>query len=153
MSNSQGAPNVATAPATGTATVVVGCKLPHGLIIEVGKEGGDNYRKVKLNGMNASQQGGFVTHEGFGLTVVDESIWRAWMKKNEKLEFVRNGAVFEQKDEASAQAHSKASRGIITGFERLDASRPNVPGATDLGVSGDLDHLQRGIQDRIAMAS
>ena len=100
---------------TSTQTVTVGCKLPHGLVLEVGST------SVTLNGANASNIIG-----GYGLTEgVDKAFFDAWLKKNEHLPFVRNQMVFAQSttDDAKAEALEKAHE--KTGFEGMnDADMP-----------------------------
>lgn len=150
----QGASQKAEVPATGTATVVIACKLPHGLIMEMGKLGNPEYKSVKLNGSNGARHGQhvIVTASGFGLTTVDASFWAAWSKKNARLEFMTNGSVFAQDSISNASANADANKSVRTGFEALDPYKPNVPGATDQGVAGDMDHFKRGQADRIQLA-
>lgn len=149
----QGASQAAEAPASGTATVVIACKLPHGLIMEMGKLGNPDYKSVKLNGANGARHGQhvIVTASGFGLTTVDASFWAAWSKKNARLEFMTNGSVFAQDSISNASANADANKSVKTGFEALDPYAPgNVPGAK--GVEVDMGHLERGRLDRIQLA-
>jgi hypothetical protein len=129
--------------ANGTAMVVIGCKLPNGLICEMGKYGDDNYERVVLNGANTANIVG-----GFGFTSVSKSFWDAWVKKHQRMEFVKKGLVFQHNDEASARSHAKDLSGLRTGLERLDASKA-LPGTTDRNtgkplVEVDTVHLQTG---------
>lgn len=137
-----GAPQAAAGEpdkANGTAMVTVGCKLPNGLIMELGKVGDDDYQTVRLNGGNDANIIG-----GYGLTAVSKSFWDAWMKRNHKLGFVKRAMVFVHGDIASARDHAQDNAGIRTGFEAID------PEKKILGVDGkplletDMTHLNEG---------
>lgn len=99
----------------GTATVIIGCKLPNGLVCEMGKYGDENYTRVILNGANSSRVVG-----GYGLTTVSLEFWNAWYKKSKHLEFVRKGLIFAHGDDASAADHAKDHASVLTGLEPLD---------------------------------
>lgn len=104
-----------TAQAVSTETVTVGCKLPHGLVLELDKQ------SVVLNGANSSTIIG-----GYGLTEgVDKAFFDAWMEKNEHLPFVRNQTVFAQAKTEDARASALEKAGEKTGFEGMsDADMP-----------------------------
>jgi hypothetical protein len=111
-------------------TCTIGCKLPNGLIIEIGKPGDPNYRQQKLNGKNSALVIG-----GYGLTEnVDEALFDAWAEKNKLLSFMRQGLIFKQKntDEAKAQAIDTADK--RTGLEPLN------PKDMPKGLAADKDH-------------
>lgn len=117
-------------------SVTVGCKLPNGLIMELGTRGKDDYRQVRLRGAQSSRIAG-----GFGLTDVSEDFMQAWMKKNKDLTFVRKGLVFVQADGVFAEGHAKDHRDLRSGLERLD------PKKAPKGVEVDKDHLKRAAAD------
>lgn len=120
----------------GTKMVVVGCKLPNGLILELGRPGEGAYTRVRLNGANSAQIIG-----GAGLTDVSEEFMTAWLKKNAELSFVRQRLVFVGNDvtEASAVAIDRAQQ--KTGFERL--GRKDMP----KGVEVDEEHMKSSMAD------
>ncbi len=99
---------------SGTATVVVGCKLPHGYTCELGRPGEEKYTRVKLKGANDSKIIG-----GYGLTDVDESFMAAWMKKHSRLTPVVKNLIFIQSDLSRAQAHAIDNADRKTGLEKL----------------------------------
>jgi hypothetical protein len=69
----------------------VGCTLPHGYVIEVGTPGKPDYRAIQLQGILGSKV-------PFGMTKnVDNSVMKAWFKKNAKLRYVLDGSIFEIK--------------------------------------------------------
>lgn len=93
--------------------VIVGCKLPNGLIAEVqGVE-------VKFNGLNTSQIVG-----GFGITEnVDAEFWDAWLEQNKYMPYVKGGFVFAHTEAASVKSEAKEKQGEKTGLEPLDPSK------------------------------
>ena len=106
-------PKTVEAPAVivsaSSSTVTVGCKLPHGLVLELGE------KSVVLNGANSSNIIG-----GYGLTEgVDAAFFDAWMEKHEAMPFVRNQLVFAQATSANAKAEATEKANEKTGFEGM----------------------------------
>lgn len=98
-------------------TVTVGCKLPHGLIIEV--EG----KRVKLHGANTSRVVG-----GYGLTPgVDKDFFDAWLKLSATSVVVKRGLIFAQDNPGKAEGQAKEQAEIRSGLEGLDPEKP-APG-------------------------
>lgn len=122
--------------ANSTKMVVVGCKLPNGIILELGRPGESAFRRVRLNGANSSQLIG-----GAGLTDVSEEFISAWLKKHADLSFVQQRLIFVGNDvtEASAVAIDRSQQ--KTGFERL--GRKDMP----KGVEVDEDHMKASMAD------
>lgn len=101
--------------------VVVGCKLPNGLII------GHGGTRVHLNGANSSRIIG-----GYGMTRVEISFWEAWKKSSVDFEPLKRGVVFVQKDEDAAEEVAEDQKSITSGFEAIDPKRiaPGVEAVT-----------------------
>jgi hypothetical protein len=98
-----------------TGYVIVGCKLPHGLIISARNSSGDVV-SVTLKGANAARIIG-----GYGITeAVPKDLWDAWLKKNHKHAAVLNGSVFIHDDAKSAESIAKERRDVPSGFESID---------------------------------
>jgi hypothetical protein len=135
-SNSNQPPVGAAAGTNGTDMVVVGCKLPNGLILEIGKPGEDKYARIQLRGANSSRVIG-----GCGLTDVPRDFITAWLKKNNKLSFVQQRLIFVGNDaaEASAVAVDRATQ--RTGFEPLN------PKDAPKGVDVDTKHMETSMRD------
>jgi len=93
--------------------VVVGCKLPQGLVIRHGNV------SVTLAGANASRIVG-----GFGMTNVDEDLAKAWLAANQNFAPVKRGLIFIQANEARAQAEATEKAALATGFEGVNADKP-----------------------------
>lgn len=74
--------------------VNIGCKLPHGLVLEVGLDPKvgvptGKYRSVVLQGTLGARAGA-----KFGSTLVPRDLWDVWAKKNAKLRYVVDKSVF-----------------------------------------------------------
>jgi hypothetical protein len=74
--------------------VNIGCKLPHGLSLEVGLEPKTgqpttDYRCVVLQGLLKARKGA-----KYGSTLVPRAVWDTWVKTNAKLRYVVDGSVF-----------------------------------------------------------
>lgn len=135
--------------ANSTKMVVVGCKLPNGLLCERGARDDDNYYSVRLNGSNDSRVIG-----GYGITPdVPADFWDWWVKKHARLEFVRKGQVFVEGDLASAQDHAEERAEVKTGMEPLDPLKQDVKDPlTGLPLfEVDRAHLAQGRKDLAKM--
>lgn len=98
-------------------TIVVGCKLPNGLVVEQ-----DGYT-VTLNGANSSNVVG-----GYGLTEgVDKDAFAKWMEVHKNQPYVKNELVFAQAKANSAQSKATENASVKTGLEGLPQDKP-APG-------------------------
>jgi len=107
--------------------VLIGCKLPHGLIMEI-PDVGDLLRpkpvgqRVILKGANSlrtnpnAAQGSFP----YAVTSVDKDFADRWFARYQSEPFVKNGLVFIAKSEADARSMSKERLPERTGMEALD---------------------------------
>lgn len=103
--------------------ITIGCKLPNGLILEVGE------KRVTLNGSNSSAIIG-----GHGITEnVDADFFGAWLKANKDLSFVKAGHVFAHEKAANVAAQAKERASEKTGFEGMDPGKPG-PGLEKVKV-------------------
>ncbi len=98
-------------------TIVVGCKLPNGLVVEQ-----DGYN-VTLNGANSSNVVG-----GYGLTEgVDKDAFEKWLEVHKNQLYVKNELVFAQSKANSAQSKANENASVKTGLEGLPQDKP-APG-------------------------
>lgn len=124
-------------------TVIVACKLPHGLIIEIGKPGEDNYQRYQLRGQLSR---GIQNSSGFALTTIPKRDWEQWLAKTgRKLKFVQQGLVFAEADTSSATDHAKDNVAQKTGLERLK------PTDAPKGLDVDKAHMANAISDLAEM--
>lgn len=98
--------------------VLVGCKLPHGIILEVPHPDGE-IETVELNGLNKV----LIVGSTFGATEVDAAFWEAWILKNAESDLVKSGSVFVAKDLRSLKAIGDENAKRETGFEPLDPNK------------------------------
>lgn len=104
-----------------SSVMVVGCKLPHGLILRVKNKDG-MIQEHQLKGANASRIVG-----GFGLTEnIPEDFMKRWLQENAKHPAVVNGFVFIHTDTRSAESMAKERRTLSTGLEAIDPVAANM---------------------------
>lgn len=105
--------------------VVVGCKLPNGLHLDILEDAGGGQKRVKvrvtLNGSNHRDAIG-----GYGMTSVDADHYAAWEKEHRAAGFapLLNDAIFVVRNENDARAKARENRDVVTGFEGLDPQKP-----------------------------
>jgi hypothetical protein len=79
--------------------IKIACKLPHGIVLEVGTPGKPDYQGVELTGtIKAGKSAKTFSNrkgESFGVSVVDSSLWQAWLAKNKTLRYVIDKSVFD----------------------------------------------------------
>ncbi|EOG6131785.1 hypothetical protein ACLF4G_000847 [Cronobacter sakazakii] len=98
-------------------TIVIGCKLPNGLVVEQ-----DGYT-VTLNGSNSSNVVG-----GYGLTEgVDKDAFEKWLEVHKNQPYVKNELVFAQAKANSAQSKATENASVKSGLEGLPQDKP-APG-------------------------
>ncbi len=95
--------------------VYIGCKLPNGLLLQVGNEA------VELAGANSSEIVG-----GFGITPVSKDFWDAWKAEHASYEPLKRELIFVQGKEADAKAEAKEKKDV-KGIEGVSADKP-APG-------------------------
>ena len=111
---------------SGTATVTVGCKLPHGLQLDVTKPG-EPVRRFRVRGKNSATVIG-----GFGITEgVPKDLWDEWQHRNRSMDYVKRGMIFAMGDAASTRDKAKDLAELKTGFEEIDPTKA-APGIKTL---------------------
>jgi hypothetical protein len=96
--------------------VSVGCKLPHGIHLDLKNKNGEGPRHT-LQGANASRIIG-----GFGITEnIPGDFMAQWLRQNAKHPAVINGAIFIHSNRESAEVMAKErAKDVVTGFEAID---------------------------------
>lgn len=100
-------------------SVVIGCRLPCGIILDLADASG-KIVKVELNGQNSAQEGSpiiLLSKKDYGITYVDSDFWEAWKKEFSAFPALTSGAIFEAKDERDARAMQKELQDEPTGHE------------------------------------
>jgi hypothetical protein len=134
----------AQAPVTGTATVVVGCKLPNGLIMELfekrtinevtmgGSKSVDQYfatgERFTLNGPahKPGESAGCMVRSGFAITRgIPKDFWDRWYSANKTLPAVVNGLIVAYDSLSKTADAANERKAQKTGQERIDPK--NIP--------------------------
>jgi len=126
-----------TAPTTETAktknTVIVGCKLPHGLYLDLHDRAGNLKARVKLPGC-----AGFTlpnpdrkfqnpeTIHGDTLTVVDKDHWDKWMETHADHPALASGAIYMATKQADAVARAREHQHDDVGFNKIDPKKEGI---------------------------
>lgn len=104
-------------------TVIVGCKLPHGLLIDLRDRDGVAHR-IKLAGsakpVLATQHRPAPLHQiagAAGLTTVDKEMFDRWMEEHRTYEPVLKGMIFATSKLGDTIAEAKNRQSDKTGFE------------------------------------
>lgn len=128
------------APTRGTETVVLGCKLPNGLILRLHEKktkrvagpGGTQYdeeiqvplkERVYVRGYNYSSQPGALSLKGSAYAFtegVDAAFWALWKEQNADLELLQNHLIFAEPTLERARGRAVELTSIFAGFEALD---------------------------------
>lgn len=103
---------MATKNTAAPSKVLVGCRLPHGLIIE---HPTTPAAKIELKGRNKSP----IIGAPYATTEVDGEFWGAWKIFNAESRALKSGAIFEAVDSASLDAVAKEVAKEKTGFEQM----------------------------------
>ena len=106
------ATKAATNVAVGSTSVTIGCKLPHGLILDHPL---DPDKKVELRGKNRS----LIIGAEYGTTEVDGEFWETWKTVHKDFPALRSGAIFEARTTEEVKAKAKELKEEKTGFEAM----------------------------------
>ena len=124
-----------TTKAAGNNTVVVGCKLPHGILLQLDKlietKGTDGKTvetkairigdKYTLNGANSSKVIG-----GYGITRnIPADFFEEWMKQNADFQPVKAGLIFRQDSLDKAEDQAEEQTAVKSGLEGIDPKHPD----------------------------
>lgn len=125
------------APA-GANVVTVGCKLPFGLLAEVGRRNQPGYRSFQFKGTNHKDA---ILMEGFAMTRVPADFWREWLdytvevvdgenkgkkirvQPNKNLPAIQKGFIYAHSEQASVEAHFLSRADQRTGLEPADPEK------------------------------
>lgn len=99
--------------------VIVGCKLPHGVILEHPM---DPEKRVELKGKNKA----LIIGSDHATTEVDADFWEQWSAVNKEFPAVKSGAIFVAKNAADVAAMAAEFKGRKTGFEAMDPTSHGV---------------------------
>jgi hypothetical protein len=106
--------------------IAVGCKLPHGIHMDIRRHGHPTQR-VTLKGTNSLQTGliKLSTIGGYAVTEnVPEEFFTQWLKDNSEHPAVKNNLIFHHEQVASVHAMGQEIEGDIkTGLDPIDPNK------------------------------
>lgn len=108
-------------------TVIVGCRLPNGIILELP---GKPEVKVAIKGMNSVTINGALM-AGHAETIVEEEFWNAWLSKNKDFAALSSGALFANANPADLADMAKDNKKRKTGFDKLTKDDEKESGVKD----------------------
>lgn len=124
-------------------TVIVGCKLPQGLVLQVGD------KRVRLRGSacyiqpNPKRKFQNPRPEDMVLAdtvnLVDKDFWEKWKKQvGRDYAPIKSGAIYEAKTKADIAAMAVDLESVVSGFEKTDPDKaPGIVKASeDSGPAG-----------------
>jgi len=101
------------------AKIIVGCRLPHGIILNHPLNPEDT---VELNGLNKV----VIVGADHATTEVDEDFWGIWKTAHKDFQPLKSGAIFEAKNVAEAKGKGKELKAEKTGFEKVEQTAMGV---------------------------
>lgn len=111
-------------PSRSAAHLIIGCKLPHGVLLEMGdREDDEAYRSHRIIGVLHAHPSELF--EGAAITRnIPTDFWEAWMKTHSKLSFVKREFIFASAalEDVQAWAFEQAKR--VVGLEGVDPFAP-----------------------------
>ena len=113
-------------------SVFVGCRLPHGLIIEHPM---DPTQKVTLKGANQAT----IVGSDYGVTEVDGDFFEQWIAFNETFPAVTSGSIFVAKSFSDVTVAAKDVEKNETGFEPMSTDGKDKRAAGVNAVKDDKD--------------
>ena len=116
-------------------TVSVGCRVPNGLVLTIGRrttpEGNiiDMGKSLPVAGPSRTMltAEGSTIYCGHGITDIPKEFWDAWLKDNKDTALVKERYIFAQPKGESARAEAKELTGHNVGLEPYDPAKP-APG-------------------------
>lgn len=107
-------------------TVIIGCRLPHGIILTVKTASGEKLSAM-VNGMNSSKLLGAT----FTTTKIDAELWETWKKNYSDYQPLKSGAIFVASTQDQADYKGKELAKVKTGFEPMNPDEALVKPRND----------------------
>lgn len=113
----------ATNVEVGSTSVTIGCKLPHGIVLDhpLNPE-----KKVELKGKNSS----LIIGAEYGTTEVDGEFWETWKTVHKDFPALKSGAIFEASNASELAAVAADLEDEATGFEPMAQNAQGVKPAS-----------------------
>ncbi len=121
--------------------LLVGCKLPHGLVMELPAQvvDKDNFMKPLPPGKRVTLKGAASLYNqktkkspksyDYAITPVPKEFAEEWFRRNKERAYIANGLVFLADKQDRADGIAKERTGVLTGLEPLngEANAAGVP--------------------------
>ncbi len=105
--------------------VIVGCKLPNGLLLSVDGKTLRINGKARYNMPSPSRKNLNADVEyADGLTTVDKAFWDKWLSDHKEYAPVKSGAIYASGNRVEAVAKAKDTEEAVVGLEPIDPSKP-----------------------------
>ena len=105
-------------------TVIIGCKLPNGIVLELPK---DPSKTVEIGGLNAIK----IIGAPYCQTEISKEFWDLWLAGNKDFPPLVSGALFFAKNGNSIEAVAKENSSRKTGLEPVKAKDYNLKEAEE----------------------
>jgi len=99
--------------------IVIGCRLPHGIVLRNPLKPEDT---VELAGVNKA----LIIGADHATTPVDAEFWETWKIAHKDFAPLKSGAIFEAKSESEAKAVAKELKDEKTGFEKMPSDEKSL---------------------------
>ena|ERR1022692_163819 len=113
---------------TSRNTISVGCKLPNGMHLDIGRAG-EPTERVTLKGINSLTAGAIIrpaTRFGFAITEnVPKEFFDHWMDTHKEHPAVKNHLIFAHTQVASVKDMGDEFSEVLHGFEPIDPKKPS----------------------------
>lgn len=107
-------------------TVLIGCRLPHGLTLTVRNADGQVIATADVKGINSSK----IIGATYVTTPVDAELWATWKKTyGPNFHPLKNAAIFEASTEDQAKYKAKEFAKEKTGFEPMQGEAVGIKSA------------------------
>lgn len=112
---------------TSRDVISVGCKLPHGMHLDI-RDAEQPIQRVTLKGINSLTAGAIIRpalREGFAITEnVPKQFFEEWMRTHRNHPAVKNNLIFAHTQIESVRDMGEEFKDELNGFEPID---PNAP--------------------------
>jgi len=106
--------------------ISVGCKLPHGMHLDI-TNAGEALQRITLKGINSLSAGAIIrpaTREGFAITEnVPKEFFDEWMRTHSNHPAVKNNLIFAHTQTASVRDMGEEFKEELHGFEPIDPNQ------------------------------
>lgn len=116
-----------TAPPSSRNVITVGCKLPHGIHLDI-RTAGEAVQRVTLKGTNSLTAGAIIRPSMIGGYAITENVpkefFEHWMEKHKEHPAVKNNLIFAHIQVASVKDMAEERNEISNGLDPINPAKP-----------------------------